>query len=189
MPQLHAHAHVQHAHVHSCAAARQIDSAQGERPAVVRKNVCQSVLVSWPSLRALPPIAGRRFSPKRRSKLGERRQTHHLPFLLEFPLTEKSASARATSAASAMRLLLLTICSTPACQSRGRCLPAGPVRCLADLWLRTAPVSSARPTTCHGVLLPRRRMGQQMVGEVARGLSLFGGASSEVRRCNCSVVV
>ena len=29
---------------------------------------------------------------------------------------------------------------------------------------------------------------QQMVGEVARGLSLFGGASSEVRRCNCSVV-
>jgi len=27
-----------------------------------------------------------------------------------------------------------------------------------------------------------------MVGEVARGLSLFGGASSEVRRCNCSVV-
>jgi len=28
-----------------------------------------------------------------------------------------------------------------------------------------------------------------MVGEVARGLSLFGGASSEVRRCNCSVVV
>ena len=25
-------------------------------------------------------------------------------------------------------------------------------------------------------------------GEVARGLSLFGGASSEVRRCNCSVV-
>ena len=27
------------------------------------------------------------------------------------------------------------------------------------------------------------------VGEVARGLSLFGGASSEVRRCNCSVVV
>jgi hypothetical protein len=35
---------------------------------------------------------------------------------------------------------------------------------------------------------PRRWMGQQMVGEVARGLSLFGGASSEVRRCNCSVV-
>eukprot|EP00964_Phaeocystis_antarctica_P027136 scaffold15290_cov49-Phaeocystis_antarctica.AAC.1 len=34
----------------------------------------------------------------------------------------------------------------------------------------------------------RRRMGQQMVGEVARGLSLFGGASSEVRRYNCSVV-
>ena len=34
----------------------------------------------------------------------------------------------------------------------------------------------------------RRWMGQQMVGEVARGLSLFGGASSEVRRCNCSVV-
>ena len=33
-----------------------------------------------------------------------------------------------------------------------------------------------------------RWMGQQMVGEVARGLSLFGGASSEVRRCNCSVV-
>eukprot|EP00964_Phaeocystis_antarctica_P121946 scaffold85620_cov36-Phaeocystis_antarctica.AAC.1 len=31
---------------------------------------------------------------------------------------------------------------------------------------------------------PRRRMGQQMVGEVASGLSLFGGASSEVRRCN-----
>jgi len=30
---------------------------------------------------------------------------------------------------------------------------------------------------------------QLMVGEVARGLSLFGGASSEVRRCNCSVVV
>ena len=31
----------------------------------------------------------------------------------------------------------------------------------------------------------------QMVGEVARGLglSLFGGASSEVRRCKCSVVV
>jgi hypothetical protein len=28
-----------------------------------------------------------------------------------------------------------------------------------------------------------------LVGEVARGLSLFGGASSEVRRCNCSVVV
>ena len=29
-----------------------------------------------------------------------------------------------------------------------------------------------------------------MVGEVAyQGLSLFGGASSEVRRCNCSVVV
>ena len=28
-----------------------------------------------------------------------------------------------------------------------------------------------------------------MVGEVARGLSLFGGASSEVRRCKCSVVV
>ena len=28
-----------------------------------------------------------------------------------------------------------------------------------------------------------------MVGEVARGLSLFGGASSEVRRCNRSVVV
>jgi hypothetical protein len=27
------------------------------------------------------------------------------------------------------------------------------------------------------------------VGEVARGLSLFGGAFSEVRRCNCSVVV
>ena len=27
-----------------------------------------------------------------------------------------------------------------------------------------------------------------MVGEVARGLSLSGGASSEVRRCNCSVV-
>ena len=27
-----------------------------------------------------------------------------------------------------------------------------------------------------------------MVGEVARGLSLFGGASSEVRRCICSVV-
>jgi len=26
-------------------------------------------------------------------------------------------------------------------------------------------------------------MGQQMVGEVARGLSLFGGASSEARRC------
>ena len=26
------------------------------------------------------------------------------------------------------------------------------------------------------------------VGEVARGLSLFGGASSEVRRCNCSSV-
>ena len=39
-----------------------------------------------------------------------------------------------------------------------------------------------------GVGWPRRRMGQQMVGEVARGLSLFGGASSEVRRCNCSVV-
>jgi hypothetical protein len=34
------------------------------------------------------------------------------------------------------------------------------------------------------------RMYQQlMVGEVARGLSLFGGACSEVRRCNCSVVV
>ena len=32
-------------------------------------------------------------------------------------------------------------------------------------------------------------MGQQMVGEVARGLSLFGGASSEVRRCRCTVVV
>jgi hypothetical protein len=32
-------------------------------------------------------------------------------------------------------------------------------------------------------------VGQQMVGEVARGLSLFGGASSEVRRCGCSVVV
>ena len=31
---------------------------------------------------------------------------------------------------------------------------------------------------------PRRRMGQQMVGAVARGLSLFGGASSEVRRCS-----
>ena len=31
---------------------------------------------------------------------------------------------------------------------------------------------------------PRRWMGQQMVGEVARGLSLFGGASSEVRRCS-----
>ena len=30
---------------------------------------------------------------------------------------------------------------------------------------------------------------QLMVGEVARGLSLFGGACSEVRRCNCSVVV
>jgi hypothetical protein len=30
--------------------------------------------------------------------------------------------------------------------------------------------------------------GQHMVGEVARGLSLFEGASSEVRRCNCSVV-
>ena len=29
-----------------------------------------------------------------------------------------------------------------------------------------------------------------MVGEVAyQGLSLFGGASSEVRRCKCSVVV
>jgi hypothetical protein len=27
------------------------------------------------------------------------------------------------------------------------------------------------------------------VGEVARGLSLFGGASSEVSCCNCSVVV
>ena len=27
------------------------------------------------------------------------------------------------------------------------------------------------------------------MGEVARGLNLFGGASSEVRRCNCSVVV
>ena len=27
-------------------------------------------------------------------------------------------------------------------------------------------------------------MGQQMVGEVARGLSLLGGASSEARRCN-----
>ena len=27
-----------------------------------------------------------------------------------------------------------------------------------------------------------------MVGEMVRGLSLFGGASSEVRRCNCSVV-
>ena len=35
---------------------------------------------------------------------------------------------------------------------------------------------------------PKVEMGQQMVGEVARGLSLFGGASSEVRRCNCSVV-
>ena len=41
----------------------------------------------------------------------------------------------------------------------------------------------------------RRGGGQQMVGEVgARGLSLFGGASSvplrsEVRRCNCGVVV
>jgi hypothetical protein len=32
-------------------------------------------------------------------------------------------------------------------------------------------------------------VGQQVVGEVARGLSLFGGASSEVRRCGCSVVV
>jgi hypothetical protein len=31
-------------------------------------------------------------------------------------------------------------------------------------------------------------MHQQMVGEVARGLSLFGGASSVVRRCSCSVV-
>eukprot|EP00964_Phaeocystis_antarctica_P040149 scaffold22957_cov58-Phaeocystis_antarctica.AAC.7 len=29
---------------------------------------------------------------------------------------------------------------------------------------------------------PPRRMGQQMVGEVARGLSLFGGASSEAAR-------
>jgi hypothetical protein len=29
----------------------------------------------------------------------------------------------------------------------------------------------------------------QLLGEVARGLSLFGGASSEVRRCGCSVVV
>ena len=33
------------------------------------------------------------------------------------------------------------------------------------------------------------RLQQLMVGEVARGLSLFGGASSEVRCCNCSVVV
>jgi hypothetical protein len=33
-----------------------------------------------------------------------------------------------------------------------------------------------------------RWVGQQMVGEVARSLSLFGGASSEVRRCGCSVV-
>jgi len=32
-------------------------------------------------------------------------------------------------------------------------------------------------------------IGHFMVGEVARGLSLFGGASSEVRRCDCSVVV
>jgi len=30
---------------------------------------------------------------------------------------------------------------------------------------------------------------QLMVGEVARGLSLFGSASSELKRCNCSVVV
>jgi hypothetical protein len=36
---------------------------------------------------------------------------------------------------------------------------------------------------------PRRMYQQLMVGEVARGLSLFGGASSEVRRCNCSSVV
>ena len=27
------------------------------------------------------------------------------------------------------------------------------------------------------------------MGEVARGLSLFGGASSEVRRCGCSVEI
>ena len=36
---------------------------------------------------------------------------------------------------------------------------------------------------------PEGGWGQQMVGEVARGLSLFGGASLEVRRCKCSVVV
>ena len=36
---------------------------------------------------------------------------------------------------------------------------------------------------------PEGGWGQQMVGEVARGLSLyFGGASSEVGRCKCSVV-
>eukprot|EP00964_Phaeocystis_antarctica_P132011 scaffold96008_cov64-Phaeocystis_antarctica.AAC.2 len=37
--------------------------------------------------------------------------------------------------------------------------------------------------TCNAV-----RFLTPLVGEVARGLSLFGGASSEVRRCNCSVV-
>jgi len=46
----------------------------------------------------------------------------------------------------------------------------------------------SNPTPCARWRGPRRWMGQQMVGEVARGLSLFGGASSEVRRCNCSVV-
>ena len=55
------------------------------------------------------------------------------------------------------------------------------------------PVALLVPSTGLVVGWPRRRMGGatnlQMVGEVARGLSLFGGASSEVRRCNCSSVV
>jgi len=51
-----------------------------------------------------------------------------------------------------------------------------------------------RLQTAHGTRVTHRRdarleAGKFMVGEVARGLSLFGGASSEVRRCGCSVVV
>ena len=46
---------------------------------------------------------------------------------------------------------------------------------------------------CSGHLSTALSFGVRCVGtnggsEVARGLSLFGGASSEVRRCNCSVV-
>ena len=36
--------------------------------------------------------------------------------------------------------------------------------------------------------MPKGQAEPTEVGEVARGLSLFGGASSEARRCNCSVV-
>ena len=59
-------------------------------------------------------------------------------------------------------------------------------RCLQMGWVRWAGQRCDRNSSRSPARSPRERLAPPLLSTV---LSLFGGAFSEVRRCNCSVVV